>query len=89
MAENYGWALADIRDLDTYDFWVHVRLCLIRDAVEKEFSARIAGALPSKGKAAPVKKGGGPSVKKIYQRFDPTTGRLLGDRYEYPDVRES
>lgn len=77
LAKHYGWSLSDIRNLDMYDFWVHVRLCLVADAVEKEFHVRSMGG--GSKKKQPVKKGGGPAVKKIYQRFDPNTGRLLGE----------
>ena len=37
LAKQYGWSLTEIRDIDYYDFLVHLRLCLVADTQDKEF----------------------------------------------------
>jgi hypothetical protein len=44
LASHYSWRLEDIRQMDTQDFFIHLRICLIREEVEREFQARLAGA---------------------------------------------
>ena len=44
LARHYGWSLNAIRDMDLQDFFVHLRICLVREEVEREFQAKLAGA---------------------------------------------
>ncbi len=50
IAFHYGWSLTEIRDMDIQDFNIHVRLCSVRDSIEKDFQAKIVGAGPTKGR---------------------------------------
>lgn len=45
LASSYHWTLDYIRSLDLQDFYPHLKMCMVRDALEKEFQARLAGAL--------------------------------------------
>lgn len=47
IASHYGWELDKIRALDTQDFYVHLRICLEREAADKEHQAIMDGAVPS------------------------------------------
>jgi len=38
-----------VRDLDLQDFYAHLRMCLVHDTIDKEFQARLAGALSDEG----------------------------------------
>jgi hypothetical protein len=49
LASHYKWTLDYIRDLDIQDFYAHLRMCLVKDGCDKEFQAKIAGAMPSEG----------------------------------------
>jgi len=44
LASHYSWSLNDIRQMDSQDFFIHLRICLIREEVDREFQARLAGA---------------------------------------------
>lgn len=44
LASHYSWSLADIRQMDLQDFFIHLRMCLVREEVEREFQAKLAGA---------------------------------------------
>jgi hypothetical protein len=44
LARHYSWKLEDIRQMDLQDFFVHLRICLVREEVEREFQAKLAGA---------------------------------------------
>lgn len=44
LAKHYSWSLEAIRDLDVHDFFMHLRICMIHENLDKEFSARLAGA---------------------------------------------
>ena len=46
ICKHYGWALESVRNLDLQDFYVHLRICMAREAAEKEFQAMLAGATP-------------------------------------------
>lgn len=43
LAKQYGWSLAEIRDMDYCDFLVHLRLCLVADGKDKEFELTAHG----------------------------------------------
>lgn len=43
LAKHYGWSLDQIRAMDLQDFYVHLRMCLVREGVDRDFQARIAG----------------------------------------------
>ena len=45
LASHYSWSLEDIRALDLQDFYVHLRICMEREAVRNEFQAMLAGAV--------------------------------------------
>ncbi len=44
LASHYHWSLDDIRNLDLQDFYIHLRICLIREDTDREFQAKLAGA---------------------------------------------
>jgi len=44
LASHYSWSLDDIRQMDLQDFFVHLRICLVREEIEREFQAKLAGA---------------------------------------------
>lgn len=44
LARHYSWSLQDIRQMDLQDFFIHLRICLVREEVEREFQAKLAGA---------------------------------------------
>lgn len=46
IAAAYGWTLEEIRQMDTKDFYVHLKICMIREGIDKEFQALLAGAKP-------------------------------------------
>lgn len=49
LAEHYGWSLEDIRNLELKDFYAHIRICLTKDMMDKEFNALLSGAKPADG----------------------------------------
>lgn len=51
LAEHYSWSLEEIRDLNLFDFYVHVRICLIKDGVDADFKVKLAGGGPSTGRS--------------------------------------
>ena len=57
-------SLEEIRNMDYTDFMIHVRLCLARLDVDREFELNLAGVDTRKNKPqAPVPKKGGGSYK--------------------------
>ena len=44
IASQYSWSLESIRRMDLQDFYVHLRICMAREAVKSEFQAMLAGA---------------------------------------------
>jgi len=44
LASHYSWSLEAIRQMDLQDFFIHLRICLVREEVEREFQAKLAGA---------------------------------------------
>lgn len=44
IASHYHWSLEAIRQMDLQDFYVHLRICLVREDIEREFQAKLAGA---------------------------------------------
>ena len=78
LAWHYGWSLEDIRAMSNYDFKAHIHICMMRDVVEKDFKAILAGAKPSKGgsvgnKISPTSSRSGVQHKK----FDPIVGDFV------------
>lgn len=43
IAKTYHWSLKEIRDMEYYDFLVHLHLCLVSDEKEKEFELTAHG----------------------------------------------
>ena len=66
IAKSYHWSLEDIRNMDYYDFQVHLQLCLVRDNLDKEFALHVAGHKKPKNTAPDSKllKGSG-TVKEV------------------------
>ncbi len=56
IASNYGWDLDKIRALDLIDFHVHLRICLVKENVDREFQASLVGAGPQSEKAPQASK---------------------------------
>lgn len=54
IAKNYKWDLDKIRDIDNYDFQVHVTLCIAAEDAEIELRQKLAGM--SMGAPAPKGK---------------------------------
>ena len=42
LARHYGWSLNEIRAMDLQDFYIHLRICSVREDVEREFQAKLA-----------------------------------------------
>lgn len=81
LAKNYHWNLDTIRDMDYYDFQVHLRICLVAENIENEFRLVLAGYGPKKKSSFDdimqnATKGGGTKSGKIEQEFDPATGKF-------------
>ena len=72
LAWHYGWSLEDIRNMSNYDFQAHIHICMMKDVVEKDFKATLAGAKPSKSGAMKASSSRGEIQHK---KFDP----LIGD----------
>jgi len=74
LAYTYKWNLEYIRSLDYYDFNAHLRMCLTREEIEKEFSIALVGGGSKKSKSSmPVKAGS----KTVTKRFDPNVGTFV------------
>ena len=68
IAKYYGWSLKEIRDMDYYDFLVHLRLCVMADGQDKEFELTTHGKSTKKDlSAADIMK------KKALQRLGGTS----------------
>jgi len=78
LAKNYGWTIGEIRSLDLYDFFAHVKVCSGHEISEKEFQLRLAGSTGVSSKSASmVSKGSGPITYTETQRFDPNVGDFI------------
>lgn len=98
IAKAYNWSLEEIRSLDYYDFQVHLRMCIVSESVDNEFKMSLAGHSTSKVASNQLEKVFDPatgefrdtkkSIEKIYQKYDPKTGLLLGDKNANSNVRE-
>ena len=78
LAWHYGWSLEDIRAMSNYDFQVHIRICLMREASEKDFKALLAGAKPGKGGSAGSKMKPTSSRSEVqHKKFDPMIGDFI------------
>ena len=75
LARHYGWSLESIRLMSYYDFQVHIRICMMRDASERDFQLALAGAKP-KG-AGGSKMPSRPGSKTIHKKFDPMVGDFV------------
>ncbi|MHA2279294.1 MAG: hypothetical protein ACXAC5_00175 [Promethearchaeota archaeon] len=72
LASHYGWSLTEIRQMDLHDFFVHLRICLVREDVEREFKVKLAGAsLGVGGETAPAD--GKEQITKIQKHRHSTT----------------
>lgn len=86
IAKNYHWSLKDIRELDEYDFQVHLRICIAAESVENEFKLALAGhSLDKKVTAEDIIRGAGPSKGTIKQEFDAATGSFQDKKTAAPE----
>ena len=54
LCSHYGWSLEEVRQMDLQDFFVHLRICLVREDVEREFKIKLAGASLGVGSDQPA-----------------------------------
>mgnify|MGYP007070660158 FL=1 len=71
LARHYGWNKAEIDALSYYDMQCHLHICLVRESIDMEWQAQLAGASP-KGSNLPS---GGKST--ITKKFDPVKGDFV------------
>ena len=67
IASHYHWGLETIRNMEFYDFQAHLHICIVREKIEREFKARLAGA-DVEDKKKP------PSVEEFMQKAQKTGG---------------
>ncbi len=89
IIKHYKWTLNYTRSIDNYDFQIHLRLCLVSEAMDREVRMAIAGHPVGKSKkraptaeevltgAKGTRKGGGPVTRHIRQKFDPNQGKFV------------
>ncbi len=80
IAKYYGWTIKEIRNLDYYDFQVHLRLCLVSDGIDREFKVMLAGGT---GRGS-TQKDTQSEKKQIKKEFDSETGQFK-DKAKQPD----
>lgn len=68
LAKHYGWSLSEIRSMSYYDFMVHLRICMVRENIDFEHQALLAGARSGTGAGTKPKKG---TRQVVSKKFDP------------------
>lgn len=87
----------DVREMDYFDFQVHLRLCLASERVDHEHKAMLAGFDVKSSSTSSATSTGQKQyvfdpntskfsktkqpVEKIYQKYDPKTMTLIGENH--------
>ena len=71
IASHYNWDLNTIRAMDYTDMQSHLRMCIVREELERDFQLALAGAKPKTGTGLPSIKAG---AKVVTKKLDPSTG---------------
>lgn len=77
LAWHYGWSLEDIRNMSNYDFQVHVRICIMRESVEKDFKALLAGAKSKDSGVINKMKPSSPRSEIQHKKFNKEVGDFI------------
>jgi len=73
LAERYGWTPEVMEEMDYVEFQSHLRVCVSREEVEKDFQLTLAGA-KDRTASSSLPPSHRPVVNK---KFDPNTGMFI------------
>ena len=71
LAKHYGWNKLEIDNLSYYDLQCHLHICLVRESIDMEWQARLAGANPKGSSNYSGDK------KTVTKKFDPVKGDFV------------